>query len=97
MEEGVDEDDNEKSKSSSSLSVCSYGISINTSDIATVAHEDRGDELHSLDVDVYEQEKFESGILSQVDHALVSAETEFKRNAIRKELVKLQYEKRYLF
>ena len=72
--------------------VCSYGISIDTSEIASVASDRRGDDLEELDIDVYEQEEFEEGILSQMDHALTSAETNFKHNLVKKQIEEVETE-----
>ena len=53
------------------------------------------DELHSLDIDVYEQDRFEKGILNQVDSALTNAESNFKKTITRKQIAQLQDEKRW--
>jgi len=97
MEDGNGgEDEISESEISTSHNVRSFGISIDTSEIASVAQQDRDDELHALDIDFYEQEELEGGILNQVDNALAAAESDFKRNIIRKQLAQLEDEKQLL-
>ena len=64
-------------------------------EIASVAEADLHDDLHSLDIDVYEQDRFEKGILNQVDSALTNAESNFKKTITRKQIAQLQDEKRW--
>ena len=73
-------------------SIHSYGISINTSEITAVSLENQGNELRDLDVDVYEHDQFEDGIIKQVDFALATAESEFRKNITRKQIEQIESE-----
>ena len=76
--------------------VTSYGISIKTSNIKSINVDEQAKELRHLDVNVYEQEQFESGIIDQVDSAINQAEVNFKRNIIKKEIEQIHQEIRYI-
>lgn len=73
-------------------SICSYGISIDTSNIQSVNREQQDEELQLLDVDVYEQENFEKGVFHQVNSVLSNAEKRFKQNILQKEIIQIKNE-----
>ena len=64
----------------------SYGISIDSSRIRAVPAAEQSAVLRDLEVDVFNQEEFEQGVLNQVDEAIAVRETEELCKGWEKEL-----------
>lgn len=86
------EEDNANASCSTKHNVSSFGIHIDINAIHSIDTESRANELQHLDVNVYEQNRFEEDVIQQVDTVISEAEKNFKRNILRKEIENLEQE-----